>query len=99
MERLELTEQEKAVLMECRKNSVGRGVLLSAGSALLLRTLMGTGLLPLHVQRWSSAYYATLGAAAFLAGMGSYRQRCLEKIMALDHSVLADQLRQHQRKQ
>ena len=93
------------------------GVLLSAGSALLLRTLMGTGeewcvspardrwpcppagLLPLHVQRWSSAYYATLGAAAFLAGMGSYRQRCLEKIMALDHSVLADQLRQHQRKQ
>jgi hypothetical protein len=31
--------------------------------------------------------------------MGSYRQRCLEKIMALDHSVLADQLRQHQRKQ
>ena len=60
---------------------------------------LSAGLIPLHVQRWSSAYYTTLGAVAFLVGMRSYRQRCLEKIMALDHSVLADQLRQHQRKQ
>lgn len=137
---VQLGEEEKAVLMECRRNSVARGtgihllppsllgecylfscagVLLTAGSVVTLRTLLGTGQhvdwcvpapmlqlpllppgrIPLHVQRWSSVYYTAVGVVSFLAGMRSYHQRCVDKLMSLEHSVLADQLRQHQRKQ
>ena len=129
---LQLTEEEKGVLMECRRNSTARGkcrrglqrprrmryylagLAVTAGSLVLLRALIGsgeplcvslspdplpTGKLPLHIQRWSSLYYTAVGAASFLAGLRSYRQTCLDKIMSLENSVLADQLRQHRRKQ
>jgi hypothetical protein len=96
---LQLTEEEKAVLMECRRNSTARGLAVTAGSLVLLRALIGSGRLPLHIQRWSSLYYTTVGAVSFLAGLRSYRQTCLDKIMSLERSVLADELRKHQRKQ
>ena len=90
------------------------GLAVTAGSLVLLRALIGsgeplcvslspdplpTGRLPLHIQRWSSLYYTAVGAASFLVGLRSYRQTCLDKIMSLENSVLADQLRQHRRKQ
>ncbi|CAI8040460.1 OCIA domain-containing protein 1 [Geodia barretti] len=96
---LQLTGEEKAVLMECRRNSTARGLAVTAGSLVLLRALIGSGRLPLHIQRWSSLYYTAVGAASFLAGLRSYRQTCLDKIMSLENSLLADQLRQHRRKQ
>ena len=75
------------------------GLAATAGSVVLLRALIGSGRVPLHVQRWSSIYYMSVGAVTFLAGLRSYRQTCLDKIMALEHSTLAEQLRQHQRRQ
>lgn len=49
----------------------------------------------MHMQRRSWLYYAGLFTGSFFVGVSSYKQRCFDKIMALDNSRLADQLREH----
>ena len=61
----------------------------------LLTFCLLLGHVPKHIQRRSWFYYGGLFMGSFFVGMASYRQRCLDKIMSLENSRLADQLREH----
>ncbi len=52
-----------------------------------------SGRVPSHVTRWTGLYYTGAFMGAFLVGVSSYKQRCMDKIMALDNSILKDQLK------
>ncbi|XP_068703367.1 OCIA domain-containing protein 1-like isoform X2 [Montipora foliosa] len=121
---VELTDEEKAVLRECRINSVYfRGVPLGIGSVLILRQAIKYGLpLPfakrfpgifytdnevLHTNDFQaeSSKFSTLESpcssgifgVGFIAGITSYHSTCVEKIMRLENSKLADQVRASRR--
>lgn len=90
---IQLTEEEKSVLLECRRNSLARGFPAGVGACLALRWLIKLDRVPLHIQRWQWFYYAGTFMVAFLSGVASYKQRCIDKIMALENSQLANQAR------
>lgn len=92
---VQLTEEEKAVLLECRRKSVARGLPLGVASVVVLRWLVAQGRTPLHVQRWPFLYYSGAFLGSFMIGVASYRKTCFEKIMALENSFLASQVREH----
>ncbi len=48
--------------------------------------------------RWKFAYFGTLGLCGFYGGLVSYQQQCVDKILALENSKLADDLRQRMNK-
>ncbi|XP_073253774.1 uncharacterized protein [Porites lutea] len=90
---VELTDEEKAVLQECRINSVYfRGLPLGVCSVLLLRQAVNGGYFP-HIKRFAALYYTGLFGFGFLAGVSSYKNTCVEKIMKLENSRLADQVK------
>lgn len=93
-----LTEEEKAVLVECRRGSIARGLPLGVGSAVLLRWLIVQGRVPQHVKRWSWLYYGVSFTVSFFAGIRSYQKTCFKKIMSLKNSALADQIRKYEAK-
>lgn len=95
----QLTEEERKVLRECRMNSFMRGIPAGLLAALLTRFAIrtGTGNFP-HLASWSRFYYAASFTGGLLFGVASYRKTCLEKIMKLENSVLADQVREYFRR-
>lgn len=58
-------------------------------------TVYCQGRVPASVQKWSLFYYSGAFIVTFMMGVSSYRQKCMEKIMALENSRLADQVREH----
>ena len=50
------------------------------------------------MKKYSIMFYIGVFGGCFTAGISSYRKTCFEKIMALEDSVLADQVREHMRK-
>ncbi|XP_019850843.1 PREDICTED: uncharacterized protein LOC109581290 isoform X2 [Amphimedon queenslandica] len=91
--RIQLNEEEKAVLVECRRNSLIRGAAVGLGSILGLRYLMSQGKVPAHVMRWPVFYYSGVFFLMGMLGVSSYRKRCLDKLMALENSNLANMMR------
>eukprot|EP00731_Ephydatia_muelleri_P030602 Em0022g116a len=89
-----LTEEEKSVLLECRRNSIARGIPLGIATVIALRFFIRSGMAPFHVQRWSSFYYTGGFLLSFMAGVGSYREKCFQKIMALENSTLKQQVKE-----
>jgi hypothetical protein len=96
---IKLTPEEKAVLLECRRNSLARGLPLGILSVLGLRYFVTQGRVSPHVQKWSIFYYSGVFIISCLMGVSSYKQKCLEKIMSLENSFLGDQLREQLNKQ
>ncbi|CAB4019424.1 OCIA domain-containing 1 [Paramuricea clavata] len=97
VEHLELTEEERKVLRECRINSMIRGVPAGILSAILTSFAVRSGRFP-HLTYWSRFYYGVSFTGGLLFGVASYRKSCLEKIMQLENSVLADQVREYYRR-
>lgn len=62
---------------------------------MIILNFINLGRVPRHVQRWSWFYYSGAFLGSFLFGVSSYRKTCFEKLMALENSVLADQVRKH----
>ena len=87
-----LTEEEKSVLLECRRNSIARGIPLGIATVIAVRFFIRSGMAPFHVQRWSLFYYTGGFLLSFMAGVGSYREKCFQKIMALENSTLKQQV-------
>ncbi|XP_067046080.1 OCIA domain-containing protein 1-like [Acropora muricata] len=97
---VELTDEEKAVLRDCRINSVYfRGVPLGIGSALVLRQAIKYGLPLPFAKRFPGIFYTGIFGVGFIAGITSYHSTCVEKIMRLENSRLADQVRASRRAQ
>ncbi|XP_068718603.1 OCIA domain-containing protein 1-like isoform X1 [Montipora capricornis] len=95
---VELTDEEKAVLRECRINSVYfRGVPLGIGSVLILRQAIKYGLPLPFAKRFPGIFYTGIFGVGFIAGITSYHSTCVEKIMRLENSKLADQVRASRR--
>eukprot|EP00118_Oscarella_pearsei_P020851 m.230430 g.230430 ORF g.230430 m.230430 type:complete len:230 (+) comp40059_c0_seq26:73-762(+) len=93
---LQLTDEEVAVLRECRFNStVYRGLPLGTGCALFVRELIKRG--RLGSSRTSSMYWIGAFAVGFWVGTASYRSKCFEKIMQLKDSNLAQQVQKFQK--
>lgn len=93
-----LTDEEKAVLRECRINSVYfRGVPLGIGSVLILRQAIKYGLPLPFAKRFPGIFYTGIFGVGFIAGITSYHSTCVEKIMRLENSKLADQVRASRR--
>lgn len=97
--RVQLTEEEKAVLIQCRRGSIARGLPLGVLSVLGLRYFVQQGRVPASVQRWSFIYYVGVFGITFTMGVSSYRQTCFQKIMNLENSHLADQVLAHMKKE
>ncbi|EDO27662.1 predicted protein [Nematostella vectensis] len=95
---LELTDEERAVLRECRVNSLYfRGIPLGTVSVLLTREIIKWGYLP-KAKRFAGLYYSGMFAVGLFAGIGSYRKACMDKIMRLENSNLANQVREFYKK-
>ncbi|XP_046853570.1 OCIA domain-containing protein 1-like [Xenia sp. Carnegie-2017] len=97
MESLQLTEEERKVLRECRVNSMFRGVPTGIFSAFLTSFAVRSGRFP-HLAKWSRFYYGVTFTGGLLFGVASYRRTCLEKIMSLENSVLAEQVNEYLRR-
>ena len=79
-----------------RLATVIKSVCTSPKKWLLWTTLFHVlaGMAPFHVQRWSSFYYTGGFLLSFMAGVGSYREKCFQKIMALENSTLKQQVKE-----
>ncbi|XP_047126352.1 OCIA domain-containing protein 1 isoform X1 [Hydra vulgaris] len=94
-QRIPLSQEELKVLKECRFNSIFyRGLPTASISILLIKAAENYGLL----RKRSLLFYAGIFSAGFFFGVGSYRNQCIEKILALENSVLADQYRNFSRR-
>ena len=51
--------------------------------------------LPSHMKRYSGLYTFGVFLLSSFIGISSYRKTCLERIMALDNSRLADRIREY----
>ncbi|XP_065838443.1 OCIA domain-containing protein 1-like [Oscarella lobularis] len=90
---LQLSDEEVAVLRECRFNStVYRGVPLGTVCAIFARELARRG----RPGRSSTMYWVGAFAVGFYVGTASYKTKCFEKIMQLENSNLAEQVREYQ---
>ena len=52
-----------------------------------------SGRVPALVNRYPGFIYSMAFFASFVSGAGSYQKTCFQKIMSLENSVLADQIR------
>lgn len=94
---LKLSEAEMKVLRECRVNSLYlRGLPLGLISAFGTR-FVAHNFYP-HMKRWAGFYYTVSFGMGVAIGVASYKDKCFEKIMSLENSQLADQVREFQRR-
>jgi len=95
---VKLSLEEIKVLKDCRVNSVYyRGLPLGIVSVAVARGAILSGRFP-RLGRWSGLFYTGMFGLGFLSGVGSYRDECVRKILALENSVLAEQYRSYQQK-
>ncbi|XP_065058056.1 uncharacterized protein LOC135685892 [Rhopilema esculentum] len=95
-EQLKLSDEELVVLRECRTNSLYlRGFPLGMLSAIATRYL-GHNFFP-HIRNWAGFYYTGAFTMGVVLGVASYKDKCFEKIMSLDNSRLADQMRNYKK--
>ncbi|XP_028401506.1 OCIA domain-containing protein 1-like [Dendronephthya gigantea] len=94
VDNLKLTEEEMKVLRECRMNSFVRGIPAGILASLITSFAVRSGRYP-HLTHWSRFYYGVAFTGGLLFGVASYRKTCLEKIMKLENSVLAEQVREY----
>eukprot|EP00112_Aurelia_sp_Birch-Aquarium-sp1_P011253 Seg2366.7 transcript_id=Seg2366.7/GoldUCD/mRNA.D3Y31 product="OCIA domain-containing protein 1" protein_id=Seg2366.7/GoldUCD/D3Y31 len=94
---LELSEQEMVALRECRMHSLYlRGFPLGMLSAIATRYL-GHHFFPV-IKRWAGFSYTGAFTVGLIFGVTSYKDQCFKKIMSLEDSRLAEQVRKFQRK-
>jgi len=96
-QKFQLTDEEIKVLRECRTTSFYyRGVPGGILSLIATRYLAHNHF-P-HLKKYSGLYYTGALTMGMIVGVVSYRQKCFEKIMALDNSRLADEVRKFQQR-
>ncbi|XP_065838428.1 OCIA domain-containing protein 1-like isoform X2 [Oscarella lobularis] len=92
--RPKLSDQEIAVLKDCRRNSVWyRGVPLGTASAVSLYLVTTRGFLGKGAQKWPKLISSLAFFVGFGLGARSYRSTCFENIKKLENSFLADMVK------
>jgi len=87
---IELTDEERAVLKECSRNSIlFRGFPVGIMSVVLISHAVKSGYIP-KVKKLSGLAYTGLFAISFYAGVRSYNRICIAKIMKLENSNLKE---------
>lgn len=95
VQNLQLTQDELRILKECQYNSVVlRGLPLGGVTATTFYYLMKSG--TIKKNRFS---LVISGVTGFLLGTMSYRQICVEKLLALPNSSLKERIMTAQGKQ
>eukprot|EP00730_Choanoeca_flexa_P012896 TRINITY_DN4738_c0_g1_i1.p1 TRINITY_DN4738_c0_g1~~TRINITY_DN4738_c0_g1_i1.p1 ORF type:complete len:310 (+),score=31.23 TRINITY_DN4738_c0_g1_i1:227-1156(+) len=91
------TTQEKQVLDECKQASISRGAILAIGGLGLTHFLLRRRSRPLS-NLLAFATYSGAGLTSFYAGVVSYQPQCVDKILALHNSPMADELRMYMKR-